>query len=124
MESITNGAELQALDRTLVVISVDPGIGEPISGGTAGPQLRQYAGEVEQDSGREADERGSNRVLRQLSVLDIVLLGRSACRPAVCSRGDRGPAGAALSPSPHCAAFGGAAKRYPSLRAPTRRRAP
>ncbi|KJY21800.1 hypothetical protein VR46_43800, partial [Streptomyces sp. NRRL S-444] len=40
-------AEVHALDRTLVVISVDPEIGEPIPGDTTGPQLRQYADELE-----------------------------------------------------------------------------
>jgi hypothetical protein len=35
------------LDRALVVISVDPDIGEPLPGDAAEPQLRQYADEVE-----------------------------------------------------------------------------
>ncbi|MFH8627470.1 hypothetical protein ACH4A8_37215 [Streptomyces vietnamensis] len=48
VEEITDEAELHALDRTLVVISVNPDIGEPIPGDTTGPQLRQYADEVEQ----------------------------------------------------------------------------
>lgn len=47
MENITSEAEIHALDRALVVISVDPDVGEPILGDTAGPQLRQYADEVE-----------------------------------------------------------------------------
>jgi hypothetical protein len=47
LENITSEAEIHALDRALVVISVDPDIGEPIPGNTAGPQLRQYADEVE-----------------------------------------------------------------------------
>ncbi|MFJ4871480.1 hypothetical protein [Streptomyces sp. NPDC088757] len=47
LESLTDEAELHALDRALVVISVDPDIGEPIPGGTTGPQLLQYADEVE-----------------------------------------------------------------------------
>jgi hypothetical protein len=47
LENLTSEAAIHALDRTLVVISVDPGIGEPIPGDTAGPQLRQYTDEVE-----------------------------------------------------------------------------
>ncbi|MFD3931770.1 hypothetical protein [Streptomyces sp. NPDC058614] len=47
LANTTSEAEIHALDRALVVISVDPDIGEPIPGGTAGPQLRQYADEVE-----------------------------------------------------------------------------
>ncbi|MGV9844803.1 hypothetical protein ACWDUB_22260 [Streptomyces fungicidicus] len=47
LENITNEAEIHALDRALVVISVDPDVGEPIPGDTAGPQLRQYTDEVE-----------------------------------------------------------------------------
>ncbi len=37
LESITSEAEIHALDRALVVVSVDPDIGEPIPGDTAGP---------------------------------------------------------------------------------------
>ncbi|GAP50254.1 hypothetical protein [Streptomyces azureus] len=47
LESITSEAVLHALDRALVVISVDSDVGEPIPGDTAGPQLRQYTDEVE-----------------------------------------------------------------------------
>ncbi|WP_331720229.1 hypothetical protein OG985_49815 (plasmid) [Streptomyces sp. NBC_00289] len=47
LENITSEADIHALDRALVVISVDPDIGEPLPGDTAGPQLRQYADEVE-----------------------------------------------------------------------------
>ncbi|MFC8954824.1 hypothetical protein ACFY8P_24075 [Streptomyces sp. NPDC012693] len=47
LEAITDEAEFHALDRALVVISVDPGIGEPIPGDTTGPQLLQYADDVE-----------------------------------------------------------------------------
>ncbi|MFD8009569.1 hypothetical protein [Streptomyces sp. NPDC058955] len=47
LEALTDEAELHALDRALVVISVDPEIGEPIPGDTTGPQLLQYADEVE-----------------------------------------------------------------------------
>ncbi|MGK5629140.1 hypothetical protein [Streptomyces sp. URMC 123] len=48
LENITNEAELHALDRALVVVSVDPDVGEPIPGDTAGPQLRQYTDDIEQ----------------------------------------------------------------------------
>ncbi|GHB07119.1 hypothetical protein ACIQRS_25690 [Streptomyces termitum] len=47
LEALTDEAELHALDRALVVLSVDPEIGEPIPGSTDGPQLRQYADDVE-----------------------------------------------------------------------------
>nr|WP_185893235.1 hypothetical protein [Streptomyces sp. WAC08241] len=47
LETLTDEAELHALDRALVVISVDPAIGEPIPGDTTGPQLLQYADEFE-----------------------------------------------------------------------------
>jgi hypothetical protein len=43
LEQITSAADIHALDRALVVISVDPDVGEPIPGNTAGPALRQYA---------------------------------------------------------------------------------
>ncbi|MFI8829247.1 hypothetical protein [Streptomyces sp. NPDC053431] len=46
--NITSEAEIHALDRALVVVSVDPDVGEPISGDTAGPQLRQYTDDIEQ----------------------------------------------------------------------------
>ncbi|MER5214323.1 hypothetical protein ABT063_28060 [Streptomyces sp. NPDC002838] len=48
LENVTTEAEIHALDRALVVISVDPEIGEPIPSDTAGPRLRQYTDEVEQ----------------------------------------------------------------------------
>ncbi|MEU5709909.1 hypothetical protein [Streptomyces flaveolus] len=48
LENITSEAEIHALDRALVVVSVDPDIGEPIPGDTGGPQLRQYTDDVEQ----------------------------------------------------------------------------
>jgi hypothetical protein len=48
LEQITSEADIHALDRALVVISVDPDVGEPIPSNTAGPALRQYADEVEQ----------------------------------------------------------------------------
>ncbi|GHE76040.1 hypothetical protein CP980_00155 [Streptomyces vinaceus] len=47
LENITSEAHVHALDRALVVISVDPEIGEPIPGDTTGPQLRQYTDELE-----------------------------------------------------------------------------
>ncbi|MGR6968125.1 hypothetical protein ACU639_00615 [Streptomyces cynarae] len=47
LENISSEAEIHALDRALVVISVAPDVGEPIPGDTAGPQLRQYTDEVE-----------------------------------------------------------------------------
>jgi hypothetical protein len=47
LDAITSEAEIHALDRALVVISVDPSIGEPIPGDTSGPQLRQYTDDVE-----------------------------------------------------------------------------
>ncbi|GHA30829.1 hypothetical protein GCM10010329_62800 [Streptomyces spiroverticillatus] len=47
LENITSEAEIHALDRALVVVSVAPDIGEPLPGHAAGPQLRQYTDEVE-----------------------------------------------------------------------------
>ncbi|MDI6413111.1 hypothetical protein QLX52_30340 [Streptomyces albus] len=47
LENITSESEIHALDRALVVVSVDPDVGEPIPGDTAGPQLRQYTDEIE-----------------------------------------------------------------------------
>ncbi|MDX3772177.1 MULTISPECIES: hypothetical protein [unclassified Streptomyces] len=47
LENLTSEAEIHALDRALVVISVDPDVGEPIPGDATGPQLRQYTDEVE-----------------------------------------------------------------------------
>jgi hypothetical protein len=41
LKNLTSEAEIHALDRALVVISVDPDVGEPIPGDTTGPQLRQ-----------------------------------------------------------------------------------
>ncbi|MFG2933932.1 hypothetical protein [Streptomyces achromogenes] len=48
LENITSEAEIHALDRALVVVSVDPDVGEPLPGDTAGSQLRQYTDDVEQ----------------------------------------------------------------------------
>lgn len=47
VEAITSEAELHALDRALVVISVDPEAGEPIPGGPTGPRLREYTDAIE-----------------------------------------------------------------------------
>jgi hypothetical protein len=47
LENISSESEIHALDRALVVLSVDPDVGEPIPGNDSGPQLRQYADEVE-----------------------------------------------------------------------------
>ncbi|MFC8012701.1 hypothetical protein [Streptomyces cinereoruber] len=47
LENLTSEAEIHALDRALVVVSVAPEVGEPIPGDTAGPQLREYTDEVE-----------------------------------------------------------------------------
>ncbi|MEV7518957.1 hypothetical protein AB0O03_28925 [Streptomyces diastaticus] len=47
LENITSETEIHPLDRALVVVSVDPEVGEPIPGDTAGPQLREYTDEVE-----------------------------------------------------------------------------
>ncbi|MFF3418454.1 hypothetical protein ACFYW9_27675 [Streptomyces sp. NPDC002698] len=47
LENITSEAELHALDRALVVISVDPDAGEPLPGNTSGPQLHQYTDDIE-----------------------------------------------------------------------------
>ncbi|MER7760193.1 hypothetical protein [Streptomyces sp. NPDC097619] len=47
LENITDEAEIHALDRALVVVSVDPDIGEALPGDGAGPQLRQYTDDFE-----------------------------------------------------------------------------
>ncbi|MEV0888530.1 hypothetical protein ACIQ9K_34910 [Streptomyces microflavus] len=47
VEAITSEADLHALDRALVVISVDLDIGEPIPATAAGPRLREYTDDVE-----------------------------------------------------------------------------
>ncbi|MFD9395191.1 hypothetical protein ACFWBB_32015 [Streptomyces sp. NPDC060000] len=47
LETIISETELHALDRALVVISVDPDIGDAIPGDTTGPRLRQYTDELE-----------------------------------------------------------------------------
>ncbi|MEV6533642.1 hypothetical protein AB0M86_29290 [Streptomyces sp. NPDC051639] len=47
LENLTDEHQIHALDRALVAISVDPGIGEAIPGDTTQPQLRQYADDIE-----------------------------------------------------------------------------
>ncbi|GAA5207214.1 hypothetical protein [Streptomyces thinghirensis] len=47
LETITSEAELHALDRALVVVSVDPAIGETLPGDATSPHLRQYTDEIE-----------------------------------------------------------------------------
>jgi len=63
LEDITSEAEIHALDRALVVVSVDPDVGEPIPGDTVSPQLRQYT----DDSNRSASCPSSPRCARRLS---------------------------------------------------------
>ncbi|MFH8797555.1 hypothetical protein [Streptomyces sp. NPDC017941] len=48
LENVTSEADIHALDRALVVISVDPDIGTPLPGTTTGPRLRQYTDDIEQ----------------------------------------------------------------------------
>ncbi|MGW9118414.1 hypothetical protein ACWGRV_17555 [Streptomyces sp. NPDC055663] len=48
LDSLTSEAEFRALDRALVVISVDPDAGEPLPGDTtAPPRLRQHTDDIE-----------------------------------------------------------------------------
>ncbi|MEU5971906.1 MULTISPECIES: hypothetical protein [Streptomyces] len=47
VEAITSEAEVHALDRALVVISVDPEAGELLPGETVNPRLREYTDTVE-----------------------------------------------------------------------------
>ncbi|MGW2689621.1 hypothetical protein ACWC6I_41510 [Streptomyces sp. NPDC001414] len=47
LEQMTSEADIHALDRALVVISVDPDTGAPIPGDITGPQLRQYTDDLE-----------------------------------------------------------------------------
>lgn len=47
LEAITVETELHALDRALVVISVDPEIGEPLPAAADALALRQYTDDVE-----------------------------------------------------------------------------
>jgi hypothetical protein len=45
LEELTAEAEVHALDRALVAISVNPDIGDPVPGSQ--PQLLEYADEIE-----------------------------------------------------------------------------
>ncbi|MER5586546.1 hypothetical protein ABT090_33600 [Streptomyces asoensis] len=47
LDAITSEADLHALDRALVVISVDPDAGQLLPGAGARPQLRQYVDDIE-----------------------------------------------------------------------------
>ncbi|MGW2110919.1 hypothetical protein [Streptomyces sp. NPDC001948] len=47
LDSLTSEAEFHALDRVLVVISVDPDAGEPLPGDTTAPRLRQHTDDIE-----------------------------------------------------------------------------
>ncbi|WP_442816082.1 type II toxin-antitoxin system RelE/ParE family toxin [Streptomyces sp. NBC_01233] len=47
LEDLTAEGAIHALDRALVAISVNPEIGEPIPADGTGPELRQYADEIE-----------------------------------------------------------------------------
>ncbi|AYV32319.1 hypothetical protein EES41_36790 (plasmid) [Streptomyces sp. ADI95-16] len=47
LEDLTTERAIHALDRALVAISVDHEIGEPIPADGTGPELRQYADEIE-----------------------------------------------------------------------------
>ncbi|MFF7333330.1 hypothetical protein [Streptomyces sp. NPDC008150] len=49
-EAITTESAVHALDRAVVAISVDPGIGAMLPGqpDATGPQLREYADDIEQ----------------------------------------------------------------------------
>ncbi|OQQ13081.1 hypothetical protein B0675_39300 [Streptomyces sp. M41(2017)] len=47
LENLTDEHQIHALDRSLVAISVDPDIGDPIPGDTTQPELRQYADDTE-----------------------------------------------------------------------------
>lgn len=47
LDAITSESELHALDRALVVVSVDPEVGELLPGESTGPRLRQYVDDVE-----------------------------------------------------------------------------
>ncbi|WP_333736222.1 hypothetical protein [Streptomyces sp. IBSBF 2806] len=47
LHAITSEAELHALDRALVVISVDPDADELLPGDSSGPHLRQYVDDIE-----------------------------------------------------------------------------
>ncbi|MFD4862876.1 hypothetical protein [Streptomyces atratus] len=63
LENLTSEAEIHSLDRALVVVSVNPDVGEPLPGNTTGPRLREYADEVEHV-----------RLLYWVSALDTVVV--------------------------------------------------
>ncbi|MFE1029703.1 hypothetical protein ACFW5I_35090 [Streptomyces sp. NPDC058818] len=47
LEATASEADLHALDRALVVVSVGPDIDEPLPGDSSSPQLRQYTDDIE-----------------------------------------------------------------------------
>lgn len=47
LEGVTSEADIRALDRALLVVSVDPEVGEALPGDTSGPRLRQYTDDIE-----------------------------------------------------------------------------
>jgi hypothetical protein len=47
LEDLTTEREIHALDRALVALSVTPESGTPIPGNASGPELREYADEIE-----------------------------------------------------------------------------
>ncbi|MEU6406222.1 hypothetical protein [Streptomyces sp. NPDC046985] len=47
MDATASEAELPALNRALVVVAVEPDVGEPLHGDGTGPRLRQYVGDVD-----------------------------------------------------------------------------
>jgi hypothetical protein len=63
LDAITSEAELHALDRALVVISVDPDVGERLPSDSTGPRLRQYVDDVERvcGAGRSRSRRRAAR---------------------------------------------------------------
>jgi hypothetical protein len=77
LDAITSEAELHALDRALVVISVDPDAGEPLPGDSTGPRLRQYVDDVERVPapvlGDGLEDRGRRRLRRGVAT------ARSSC---------------------------------------------
>ncbi|NEB59281.1 hypothetical protein G3I61_20820 [Streptomyces diastaticus] len=47
LETLISETEFHALDRALVVVSVDPDTGEPLPADSTSPQLCQYTDEIE-----------------------------------------------------------------------------
>ncbi|MFD5308998.1 hypothetical protein [Streptomyces ardesiacus] len=47
LETLISETEFHALDRALVVVSVDPDTGEPLPADSIAPQLCQYTDEIE-----------------------------------------------------------------------------